>query len=182
MPKLDKKTAAKVDEAEEVTGGFEPHPAGLYIASLKEVESRTAASTKAPMWGIEMEDLHDLEGNAYPGRQFTNLVLPGDDDEIPDSYKQNEKSIEKGVTREDAWISRNDFLRGKLKRFFNAFEMTLDSDTDEMIGERCVIKLVVKTAEAGKRKGELVNEIDDFRPLSSVDYEDASAPDPEDDF
>ena len=182
MPKLDKKTAKAVDEAEEVTGGFEPHPAGLYVATLKEVEARTAQSSGAAMWGIEMENLKDLEGNSFPGRQFTNLVLPGDDDEIPDSYKQPERSVEKGNTREEAWESRNAFLNGKMKRFFNAFEMTLDSDTDEMIGERCIIKLAVKTAEAGKRKGELVNEIDDFRPLSSVDFEDDASGDGDDDF
>lgn len=182
MPKLDKKTRADVDNAEETVGGFEPLPKGLYIAALKEVEARTAQSSGAAMWGVAFDSITDLDGNAQPGQQWTNLVLPGDDDEIPDSYNQPEKSVERGDTREEAWHNRNEFLRGKLKRFFNAFEMTLDSDTDEMIGERCAIKLAVKKAEQGKRKGEMVNEIDDFRPLSDVDYEDAGAEKTDDDF
>lgn len=180
MPKLDKKMAKAASEAEEVQDGFEPLPAGKYIAELGAVEDRKAQSTGADMWGVEMIELHDLEGNVQPGRQFTNLVLPGDDKKVPDDYKGPAKGLKKGQTLEEAWKARNDFLRSKLKQFFEAFGYTTDSDTDEMIGERCVISLSVETIGAGKRKGQLGNQITGFYPLDSVDYEDAE--DEEDDF
>jgi hypothetical protein len=177
MPKLDKKMQKKAKEAPEVTDGFEPLPAGKYIATLGGVEERTAQSTGAPMWGIEMEELFDLEGNEQPGRQFTNLVLPGDD-EVPDDYEGNSRSKK---SLEDQWINRNAFLSGKLKQFFEAFGYELNSDTDEMVGERCVIALSVETIGAGKRKGQLGNQITGFYTLDSVDHEEASG-DTDDEF
>lgn len=180
MPKLDKKMAKATSEAEEVVDGFEPLPAGKYIAELGGVEDRIAQSSGAAMWGIEMTELVDLEGNPQPGRQFTNLVLPGDDKKIPDNYEGPAKGLKKGQTLEEAWKARNDFLRSKIKQFFEAFGYTTDSDTDEMIGERCVIALSVETIGAGKRKGQLGNQITGFYTLDSVDHEDAE--DAEDDF
>lgn len=178
MPKLAKKMAKQASEAKEVSEGFEPLPAGKYIATLAGVEERVAQSTKAPMWGIEMEDLQDLDGEEQPGRQFTNLVLPGDDNKMPDDYEGNSRSKK---SLEDQWANRNEFLAGKLKQFFEAFGYTTDSDTDELIGERCVIALSVETIGAGKRKGQLGNQITGFYPLDSVDFEDADG-DADDDF
>lgn len=177
MPKLPKKEAKRTSEAEEVRDGFEPLPAGKYIATLSAVEDKIAQSSGAPMWGIEMEDLYDLEGNEQPGRQFSNLTLPGDD-EMPDDYTGNPRSKK---SLEDQWTSRNDFLRSKIKQFFTAFGFTTDSDTDEMIGERCVIQLTIETIGAGKRAGQLGNQIAGFFPLDSVDAEDPAS-DADDDF
>jgi hypothetical protein len=176
MPKLPKKEAKRTSEAEEVQDGFEPLPAGKYIATLGGVEDKIAQSSGAPMWGIELEDLFDLEGNEQPGRQFTNLVLPGDD-EVPDDYtgkSNSKKSIE------EQWKSRNDFLRSKIKQFFTAFGFTSDSDTDELVGERCVIMLTVETIGAGKRKGQLGNQVAGFYTLDSVDSEDPKSDSDED--
>lgn len=180
MPKLDKKMAKAAKEAPEPTDGFEPLPAGKYVATLAGVEDRIAQSSGAAMWGVEMEDITDLEGNVQPGRQFTNLVLPGDDKKVPADYKGPGKGLRKGQTLEEAWAARNEFLSSKLKQFFEAFGYTTDSDTDEMIGERCVIALSVETINAGKRKGQLGNQITGFYTLDSVDHEDAE--DADDDF
>jgi hypothetical protein len=179
MPKLASKMAKAAAEAEDVVDGFEPLPAGKYIATLKEVEDRIAQSTGAKMWGIELEEITDLEGNVQPGRQFTNLVLPGED-KMPADYQGKDNSRK---TLEEQWKSRNDFLRGKLKQFFEAFGYTTDSDTDEMIGDRAVIALSVETIGAGKRKGQLGNQVTGFYTLDSVDFEDAAATgDGDDDF
>lgn len=169
MPKLAKKAQKKVKDAEIPANGFEPLPIGKYIATLAGVEDKIAQSSGAAMWGVEMEDIQDLEGNEQPGRQFTNLVLAGEDDEIPEDWEP--RSLRKGQTREDAWANRNAFLNGKVKEFFEAFGYSVDSDTDEMVGERCVIKVSQQTITGGKRKGELGNQIDAFFPLDSVDHE-----------
>lgn len=171
MPKLSEKMAKAASEAEDVKDGFEPLPAGKYIVTLKEVEDRIAQSTGAPMWGIELEDVTDLEGNVQPGRQFTNLVLPGPD-KMPKDYKGKDSSKK---SLEEQWKSRNDFLRSKIKQFFEAFGYTTDSDTDEMIGERAVVALSVETINAGKRKGQLGNQVTGFYTLDSVDFEDTGS-------
>lgn len=181
MPKLDKKAQKRAAEAPEPTTGFEPLPAGKYVATLANVESRVAQSSGADMWGVEMEELYDLEGNEQTGRQFTNLVLVGDG-KMPDDYKGPARGLKKGQTLEDAWKARCEFLDGKIAQFFNAFGYSMDSDTDEMIGERCIIELSVETINAGKRKGQLGNQIVAFYPLDSVDFEDASGKSADDDF
>lgn len=178
MPKLDQKMAKKTQEAEDVQDGFEPLPEGKYICTLKEVEDRVAG-TGSKMWGIELEEIVDLEGNVQPGRQFTNLVLPGAD-KMPKDYKGSKNPNAKG-TLEEQWVRRNDFLSSKIKQFFEAFGFTTDSDTDEMIGERCVIQLSIRTIDGGKRKGQLGNQVEGFYALDSVDHEDVSS-DTEDEF
>jgi hypothetical protein len=182
MPKLAPKDQERVAEAEETTGGFDPLPSGKYVATLKSVEDKLSKKGNA-MWGVAFEEIHDLDGNKQPGQQFTNLVLAGDDDDIPEDYVQTEASLKRDESREEAWINRNAFLNGKIKRFFSAFGYTSDSDTDEMIGERCVLKIKKTTIGEGKRKGEPGNEIDDFLPLDSVDFEDGDgAAGADDDF
>lgn len=176
MPKLPKAAAKRASEAEEVQDGFEPLPAGKYICTLAGVEDRKSAAGN-DMWGIELEDLFDLEGNEQPGRQFTNIVMAGPA-KVPDSYEgkpNSKKSIE------EQWKSRNDFLDSKIKQFFTAFGFTTDSDTDEMIGERCVISLSVETIGAGKRQGQLGNQVTGFYTLDSVDAEDPAS-DADDEF
>lgn len=183
MPKLAKKMQKQVKEAEAAsTEGYEPLPAGWYIATLSEVEEKIAESTGADMWGVVMEDLEDLEGNEQPGKQFTNLVLPGDDDDMPEDYKGPAKGLRKGQTLEEAWANRNAFLSGKIKQFFEAFGYSADSDTEEILGERCAIKLSIVTIGAGKRKGERGNQIEAFDSIENHSYEGSGGTKDDDDF
>lgn len=180
MPKLDKKMAKAVNESEVPEGGFTAWPNGKYVASLAEVETRFSEAGNE-MWNVVFEDCTDLDGEKMPGKQFTNLVLPGDDNKMPEDYTGPVKGLRKGQTLEEAWKSRNDFLRGKIKEFFLAFGYSEDSDTDEMIGERCAIKVSQVTIQKGKRKGETGNQVDGFFSLDEVDFEDAAG-DADDDF
>jgi hypothetical protein len=181
MPKLASKEVKKVNDAEVPESGFTAWPNGKYIATLAEVETRFSQAGNE-MWNVVFEDCTDLDGEEMPGKQFTNLVLPGDDKKIPEDYKMSPSAEKRKLSREEAWKSRNEFLRGKIKEFFLAFGYSPDSDTDEMIGERCVIKVSQTTIQQGKRKGETGNQVDAFDTLDSVDFEDAAAKDDEDTF
>lgn len=176
MPKLDSKTKKAVDKADSnVGGGFEPLEPGKYVCALKEVEAAVSQAGNS-MWKVQVEDLVDLDGNDQPGRQFDNLMLPGP---MPADYKRNPKSRHK--TDEDAWESYQELVKGRLKQFFEAFGYTTDSDTDEMIGDRCVVTLSVETISQGNRKGQLTNRITKYETLDSVDFEDTGSNSADDD-
>jgi len=160
MPKLAAKMRKKVEKATATTGEFEPLTPGKYIAELSEVEAK-ASSGGAPMWVAEFTNLHNLEGEKQPGRQWYNLMLP--QESMPDDY-------EKG---EEKWDQYQDLCEGRLKGFFEAFGFSVDSDTDEMIGERCVLIVGVRTIQRGERAGQKVNQVNGVKPLDSVDFEDA---------
>lgn len=156
MPKLNAKLKKKVEKAEAVTGEFEPLKPGKYIATLNEVEAKDSGSGN-PMWVAEFGDIRNLDGESQPGRQWLNLNLPTTDTP-PESY-------EKGA---DKWVQFQRLCEGRLKAFFEAFGYTVDSDTDEMVGDECVIILGVRTIKTGPRAGERTNSVNGVAPLDSV--------------
>lgn len=156
MPKLNAKLKKKVEKAEAVTGEFEPLKAGKYIGTLSEVEAKNSAAGN-PMWVAEFTDLENLDGDTQPGRQWYNLNLPTSDTP-PDYY-------EKG---EEKWVQYQRMCEGRLKAFFEAFGYTVDTDTDEMVGEQCVLIIGVRTIKTGERAGERTNSVNGVAPLDSV--------------
>lgn len=161
MPKLAAKDRKKVAKAEAVSGGFEPLKPGKYIAELTEVEAKKSAAGN-PMWVAEFQSITTLDGDEKPGRQWYNLNLPTSDTP-PDGY-------EKG---EEKWAQYQGLCAGRIKAFFEAFGYTEDSDTDEMIGDRVVLQIGIRTIQNGDRKGESTNTVNGVAPLDSVDFEDA---------
>lgn len=170
MPKLAVKDRKKVQKAEAVGGGFEPLRPGKYIATLANVEAKNSNAGN-PMWVAEFEDIHDLDGEKQPGRQWYNLNLPTTDEAPADYEKGQEK-----------WEQYQALCAGRIKAFFEAFGYTPDSDTDEMIGERCVLQIGVRTIQNGPRKGEATNSVNGVAALDSVDFEDAGDGDDDDNF
>lgn len=169
MPKLAAKIKKRVAKADAVGGGdFEPLAPGKYIASLSEVEAKTSNAGN-PMWVAEFEEIHDLDGERQPGRQWYNLNLPIDGP-MPESYEP--KKLRKDQTKQDSWDNYQRMCEGRLKGFFEAFGYEVDSDTDEFISEKCVIVVGVRTITQGARAGEKTNQINGVAPLDSVDYED----------
>lgn len=161
MPKLSATQAKAVEKVTPVaTAGFEPHPEGWYVAKLSEVEAK-ASSNGNPMWAIEWSDLRDLEGNELPGKQFFNLNFP--------SKMRADWKPELGAKREERWANYQERCKGQIHAFFLAHGYTVDSDTDEMLGEDCLIHLVVKTQQQGKNAGRLQNEVDGFKPVTDAD-------------
>jgi hypothetical protein len=157
MPKLNPTQAKTIERAKPVTqGGFEPHPEGWYIGKLADVSATTANSGTA-MWAIEWSNLRDLEGNEIPGRQFFNLMMPS---KLKADWKVDDPK------REEKWVSYQERVKGQIHAFFLAHGYTVDSDTDEMLGEDALIYLTVKTQQQGKNAGQLRNEVDGFKPVS----------------
>jgi hypothetical protein len=114
------------------------------------------------MWVAEFQNIVTLDGEEKPGRQWYNLNLPTTDTP-PDGY---EKGAEK-------WEQYQGLCAGRIKAFFEAFGYTEDSDTDEMIGDRVVLQIGIRTIQNGDRKGESTNTVNGVAPLDSVDFEDA---------
>jgi hypothetical protein len=161
VPKLNKAMAKQVDKAKEVGGGFEPFPAGKYIAELEEVEAKISSAGN-PMWAIKFQNVVNLEGEEMPGRLFYNLNLPTTD-EMPEDYA---KGPEK-------WKQYQDLCRGRLKNFFSAFGYSMDSDTDEMIGDKAILIVGIGTINKGPRTGQSTNQVNGLESLDSVEGADA---------
>lgn len=177
MPKLNAKMRKKVDKAEAVSGEFELLKPGKYIGRLAGVEAKNSNAGN-PMWVAEFDEIHDLDGERVPGRQWYNINLPIDGP-MPEGYqpKNSKKSPE------EAWATTQQLSEGRLKHFFEVFGYSTDSDTDEMIDERCVLQIGVRTIQNGPRTGEKTNSLNSIAPLDSVDYDadgDGTGTDPDD--
>lgn len=176
MPKLAAKDRKKVEKAQAVSGGFEPIKPGKYVATLSVVEAKNSAAGN-PMWVAEFEEIHDLDGERQPGRQWYNLNLPTTT-EPPADYKPKGKK-----SKEESWSSYQDLCSGRIKAFFEAFGFTVDSDTDELIGERAVIQIGIRTIQNGPKAGEVTNSVNGVASIDSVDFDDnGEASDSEDNF
>jgi hypothetical protein len=170
MPKLSAKDRKKVEKAEAVSGEFEPLKPGKYVATLSEVEAKKSSAGN-PMWVCTFEDIHNLDGEKQPGRQWYNLNLPTSDTP-PDNY-------EKG---EEKWLQYQRLCEGRIKAFFEAFGYTVDSDTDEFIGDRCVLVIGVRTINQGERAGQQTNTVNGVKPLDSVEFDGGDEDGDEDNF
>ena len=162
MPKLAKKVAAKAEKAEAVTGEFKPYEPGRYVATLTKVEAKLSSAGN-PIWNCEFEDITSLDGDSMPGRQWYTLNLP--QDKMPDGYEP--KGREKDPVK--AWESYQNLCHGRIKAFFEAFGYSTDSDTDEMLQEKCVLQIGIQTIQRGPRQGQLTNSVNAVLPLDAVD-------------
>lgn len=61
-------------------------------------------------------------------------------------------------------ISLSEKAAWKVKQVFEALGYSLDSDTDEMIGEAAVLVVSQRVIERGKRQGEMGNQVDVYLP------------------
>lgn len=159
MPKLNKKLAKSVEQVE-ATHGFGLIDNGKYFARLLEVR---VEETKAgnPMWVAEFGDLVSVStGKKVGGRQWWNLNLPLDSDDMPASYDKGQEK----------WDQAQELSAGRLKAFFEAFGYEVDSDTDEIIDARdvAVITVGTRTISQGARTGEKANEVRDIE--SAYDF------------
>lgn len=68
------------------------------------------------------------------------------------------------------WVntSLKDTADWKMKEVFEAFGYTTDSDTDEIVGERCRIAVVQRVIEGGARDGQMGNDVEKCLPLGDA--------------
>lgn len=167
MPKLDKKLQGTVDAAEAVSGDFEPLAPGRYIGTLSAVTAKNSANGN-PMWVWEFTDISNMDGEKQPGRQWYNTMLPGG-------------KMPAGSTK-DKWETSQRLSAGRLKAAFEAFGYSLDSDTDEMLGEKVVLVIGIDTINKGERAGQRTNRVNALHALpDDIDPADYGGEDGEED-
>lgn len=166
MPKLTSKAAKVVEAAEAVHGGgsFEPLKPGKYLAQLSEVSVNDQADKYgAASWTAEFRNLISVDTKqSAPGRQWYRITLPLDPSKVPSNYEKDA----------DKWEKYQAMVQGRLKAFFEAFGYTVDSDTDEMLGEWAVITLGIRTIQSGPRQGEkanVVNDVESYEEYGDLD-------------
>lgn len=164
MPKLTSTQVKAVEKvAPQLGNSFEPLPAGKYIGRLKEVEAKMSSKNN-PMWAIAWDNLRTLDGEEKNGQQFFNLNFPtsktrpagwGED-------KPNSKS-----SPDDRWTAYQERCKAQIHGFFTAHGYTPDSDTDEMLGEDCILDVGIETQQAGAGAGRLRNVVNGFSPVDA---------------
>lgn len=169
MPKLPTKVSKQVDDADASGGSFEPLPAGKYAARLSEVTAEPHPRfDNVTIWVAVFNEIYTLDGERKAGQQWLRLNVIGDRT-MPASYDKGEDKWGKFVGVSDA----------RLKQFFEAMGYTVDSDTDEMLGEPVVMNIGQRTIQQGTRAGELTNEVRGLSPIEdesglTFDYESES--------
>lgn len=161
MPKLEKKLAKQVEKTAP-THGFALLTPGKYFGTLAAVTVETDRNDTT-VWACEFKDLFQVESREpASGRQWLRISHPNDD--VPEG-KDPKK-----------WATAQELNAGRLAAFFEAFGYTPDSDTDEMIGEKAILTIGIRTIQQGARTGEKVNDVKDIEAIP----EDEEAPEAED--
>ena len=99
----------------------------------------------------EFTDIHTMDGERQPGRQWYTTMLPG--------------GKKPATTPGDKWATSQRLSAGRLKAAFEAFGYSLDSDTDEMLGEQVVLQLTIETINKGERASQRTNRVAGLHPL-----------------
>lgn len=166
MPKLSKAQANTIEKSEAILGStrFEPLEPGRYIGRLAEVEARMSSNNN-PLWSCTFDNIRGLDGEEHPGRQFYTLNFPTKAVR-PKGWGEDKESKKSPDQR---WADYQERCKGLLHGFFTALGFTTDSDTDEMIGEDCVLDISIETIKEGDRAGQKTNRVQGLLPLDAVD-------------
>lgn len=132
MPKLNKKTAKEVDQAEE-TGGFEPLPEGIYAARLMEVNVSDQPGPSGSHYWTWVYEIDDEDHPEYEGRRIWNTT------------SLSPKAMG---------------MPGGLKSTFAAFGVSADTDTDDLCGEYVMLHLSQEVQQKGKNAGKMQNVVE----------------------
>lgn len=175
MAKLNVKDRKKVAKAKAASSEFEPYPPGKYVGTLSDVEAKVSQAGNA-YWNCTFTDIENMDGEAMPGRQWFMVMLPKD--KMPADYKPGPKAKEQDPAK--AWEIYQEIVAGRVKAFFEAFGYDLDSDTDEMLGEKAILKIGIETIQSGAKAGEKTNRVNDVLPLG--DHEPGDDDEDDDEF
>lgn len=179
MPKLSAKQAAAVESAEEVQLGFEAWPDGWYKATFDSVEERESQAGNT-YWAAVYRDFINEDGEKMRGRQWQNINLPIN--KMPKDWLPV-KMREKGLTvaelsdkeqeeRAEAWKNYQNMTAARIKEFFGAFGFASDSETEEVEGMECAVKIGHETQQFGRNAGNVVNKILSTKPVEDLGWDD----------
>lgn len=170
MPKLAAKHRKAAATVENTGGDFKAFPPGKYIATLAKVEARQSAAGNS-YWNWEFKDITSLDGTKQPGRLWHRTMLPIDtmpDDYVPGKHKRAGTTPSQ-QEKEESWKQYQDLTLLRFREAYEAFGYTMDTDTDEMVGEKVALVVGVTTQQQGANAGKEVNEINGLE--SADDYE-----------
>lgn len=127
------------NQVAEAEDGFKPIPEGVYVVQLMDdVEVGEGARGPYWKWTFEIPEKDaDGEPMQYAGRRFWNNT---------------------SLSQDSFW---------KLKETFEAFGVSPDTDTEDLVGKRVKALVVIEIARGGSRKGEPVNSLKKLLPLDS---------------
>jgi hypothetical protein len=83
-------------------------------------------------------------------------------------YTVEDLTEEQEEARQEAWDNYQGLVAARIKEFFGAFGFTPDSDTDEVLGEQCVVIIGQETQQMGRNAGKIVNTVNGLAHLSTV--------------
>ena len=176
MPKLPKNAVKTVDDAEITNISYDPIEPGRYLARLLEVNVRENTDKyDQTMWSATFDNLHSLtNGEPVSGLQWFNLTVPSGSNKVHPAYENSPQK----------WATYQNLTAGRMKSFFEAMGYTVDSDTDEMIGEYAILTVAIRTIQKGARQGQLTNEVTGIASMedAGVTLEDFGIPDTESAF
>jgi hypothetical protein len=140
MPKLSKTKQKSVAKAEST--GFKALEAGMYIGTLKQVVTQKGGKPlegpAGPYWQWEFDQITDLAEEE---------TFPG---------------------RQFVITSLSDDSDWKMKETYEAMGYSLDSDTDEMVGDRVILSVSQRPIEKGPRKGQIGNQVDRLHHIDDL--------------
>lgn len=82
---------------------------------------------------------------------------------VEDEYKGRRLWLNTSLSEAALW---------KFKEVFKAFGVTPDTDTDELVDEHVMCVVSQSIIQAGSRKGEMGNNVDNVRPVGEDDDDD----------
>lgn len=136
MAKLNKQQQKMVND-NAGDSGFAPMPAGAVHAVLRDVDT-SRSGAKGPYWSWEFEVITDQE--------FT-----------PEGSKKPANTKGRRLWNNTSLSEKAAF---KMEETYSAFDVPLDTDTDDLIGKPVKLIISIRTIQEGSRKGELTNQVD----------------------
>ena len=138
MPKLDSTVAEQVNQAESGSALIEE---GMYEMVLISVEATG-------------KDGKPLVGSAGPYWKWA-LAFPED----AERYAKRRQWVNTSLSADSAW---------KMKEHFDAFGVSADTDTDDLVGKRCLVHIGSRIITSGDKAGDTVNTVKKLAPLDGV--------------
>lgn len=171
MPKLNTKVQRYVDKQEASFGssGFEVIPDPKVIGTLEEVREEEGKNG-VTRWVLVFGSLVNLAGKEYSGKLFHRLSIPGGSTPPAEwrVWSKNEDITDTLSAAEvkERWLETIERWAGLVRGFFEVVGYTTDSDTDEMVGEKFGLNLVIEGHYQDKTRK--VNRVTGFFDLRTV--------------
>lgn len=137
----------------------------LPAAAQEAAESAESMSFDPIPDGVYTAKLTEVDDSVAPGPAGPQWKLTW---EVTDEEYKGRKLFER--------MSLSKAAAFKVKEIYEALGYTLDSDTDEMIGDQCKLAVSIGIIEKGTRKGEKSNNIDRHMSLSNGGDSETSGP------